>query len=138
MTTRAAAQQDTSLPRKLTAFLIWLVGLGTTYLAVVQLEVPPEVAIYTAIIVQAGLTAAQSALWRGKLTMPAIIAVLIDGAINFSGLYPYLRNVDQLDGYQALVVDGILPEALPTVWVAVGCYAICCLIAGLPELTWRN
>jgi hypothetical protein len=132
-TTAAAA------PRKVSAVIIWGIGLWTTQAFIAQIGVGGYTWFW-AVVIQLGLTGMQSAFWSARASGPAIIAVMVDTLINFGGLYPYLFNIPSTDAWQQMMraFPAFVP-ASPSSWM-VGAIAllICAAIAGAPELIWKE
>lgn len=134
--TQTASRQDSN-GSKFAGAVIWLLGLWTTWLFVGSLGVAQPLLI--ALALQAALTAAQSAFWAGRRDTLALAAVGLDALINFGGLYPYLFNLPLSPSYQQLGRAFTVLPANPPQWaVGIVSFAICMIIAGLPELLWKR
>jgi hypothetical protein len=146
MTTGAAARGgmmsgvgSVDIPRRISAAVVWGIGLWTTTAFLQQVGVVDYTWLW-AIGVQTVLTGAQSAFWANRANGPAVIAVAIDTAINFGGLYPYLFNIPQTEAWLQLAraFPGFIPVD-PASWL-VGFLGliVCAAIAGSPELIWKG
>lgn len=116
----------------------WLVGAAATYLGVQGMSGAPwTIALTFAIVTQLLLTWAERAMWRGKPSGVAALALLLDVALNAGGVYPYIRRAGEtpVGVMLADVFGGSQVGPWPAIIVSV---VVGFLIAAAPEELWTR
>lgn len=120
------------------AVVAWLVGAATTYLGIQGMSGAPwTIALAFATVTQLLLTWAERAMWRGKPSGVAALALLMDVALNAGGVYPYVRRAG--DTPVGLMLSDVFGGSQVGPWPAI---IVACvvgfLIAAAPEELWSR
>jgi hypothetical protein len=124
---------------KLIAVVIWVLGVGTTYVVVADLGLGGVLGIAVALLVQLVLTRLESPAWRGERNMVAYAAVALDTLVNIGGTWTVVKELHTVTPVRAISemfgagvgpVTGVIAFAV--------CSVLGLLLAAAPETIWND
>lgn len=125
---------------KLIALVVWLLGVGTTYMAINVLlgpDTPWYISVLTATVVQLVLTAVEYRFFQGERNEVGVIALCFDVAFNAGGLYDPMTRIGATPVGKALSDAFGVEPTVGKISALILAVVLGYLLARAPEYIWE-
>lgn len=125
---------------RIAAVIVWLVGVGSTYLGikVFTAGAPWWLPASAALIAQLVLTFGERGVWRGRPSFAGLGALAIDVALNAGGIFPYMFRLGETPPAQMVITVFGGGRQVAPLSAMIAAIVLGFLIAALPEDLWMR